>query len=323
MSLYPGVPQFVHNHIQNYKYWYEQQPYTAFDAGLVPGEEEIFEIQNLPADVGPKMAIMGNVAASPTANLVVRVEGPVTVQNQSTLSFPSGLVPVMDGPDDGERSTSKIALKWLNNTGAVIDNTQVNYTGALKQLTTADKVMRGLPMDATDLRLQKKYQIYNQGLRPITIDEMKDRIWRRAILDEDFFTAAVNVGTTITYVPQFVVPSGTAFVLHRLAAVIPSASIGNMVSLSITRDTQQNHVEVLLDNAPGLNVPWPLWVTAKDSFQISYVAQAATNNVALRLSWYRVKITGLLSVVLGQTDPTELKGEEKELYDRVRAGVIA
>ena len=42
-------------------------------------------------------------------------------------------------------------------------------------------------------------------------------------------------------------------------------------------------------------------------------AQTATNNVVVRLGWYRVKITGLLSVVLGDTNPSALTGEDRHL----------
>lgn len=323
MSLDTHVPQFVHNQIQTYRYWYELQPFTAYDPELSTGEETIFAIRNIPADVGSHLAIMSHVAASQTEHVYLRMDGPVAVQSQYTKAFPSGLMPIMNGANDGLRSNTHLALKWNNNTGATVKPAQVNYAGALKRITTADKVLRGLPLDSTDKTLQKKYQIHNQGLRPITINEMLDRVWRRSIITEHVWSWTGTVGTSPTDVPVFTVPSGRVFVLHSLAGSMPSGSVGNMVMVSLDRDTQKNHVEVFVDNAPGLHQPFPMWVTARDSFQIAYQAQTSTDNVALRLAWYEVDITGLLSVVLGQTNPADLKGEERELYDRLRAGVVA
>jgi hypothetical protein len=326
VALYPNVPQFTHDQLQRYRYWYELHPYTAYDAALPPGEETIFEFQNLPSDVPNQLALLTHLGTTNTANISLRVDGPVTSRTENTTAFPSGLLPVMAGNEEGERSTTKMALKWLNNTGATATTVQqVNYAGALKQLTTADKVMRGLTLDATDLALQKKYQIYNQGLRPLTIEEMKDRIWRRAILDNDFLAATVDVGTTSLDIPPYTVPAGTVVVLHTLAVSIPSNAVGNFITLSIDRDTQRGQIQVLLDNAPtpGLLYPWPLWLTVTNSFAVHLIAQTATSGVSIRIGWYRVKITGLLSVVLGQTNPADLTGVEKELYDRLRAGVVA
>ncbi len=323
MSLDTSVPQFRHKQIQAYRYWYELQPYTAYDPELATGEETIFQIRNLPADVGEYLAVVSHVAASRAESLYVRIDGPVTAHSQYTQAFPTGLVPTWQGPDDGLRSSTHLALKWNNNTGSTVKPAQLNYAGALKRLTTADKVIRGLPLDSTDRALQKKYQIYKQGLRPVTIPEMLDRLWRRAILTEHVWTWSGTVGTSPTDIPIFTTPKGTVFVLHALAGAMPSSDVGNRVMVSLSRDTQQNHCEVLVDNTPGLHVPWPLWITARDSFQITLQAQSSTDNVHLRLAWYEVEVTDLLSVVLGQTNPADLKGESKELYDRLRAGVVA
>lgn len=318
------VPQFDKIQIQQYRYGYEQMPYTAFDPDLAVGEETIFEFQDLPRDTNtPYLALVNNLASTQTADLFLRFAGPGVTRTESTLCFPNGLLPVMPTRDNGERSTSKMALKWYNNTGGTVTNAQVNYVGALKELTTADKVLRGLPLSPQDLAYQKKFQIYQQGLRPVTVEETLTRIWRRSIVDEDFFTGVVNVGTTPTAIPRFTVPAGTVFVVHSLAASLPSGSVGNQVIFNLDRDNQNNHLQVFLDNAPGLGVPWPLWITAKNSIRITLQAQTATNNVAIRLGWYRVKITGLLSIVLGETAPDQLTGEERHLYELYRAGVVA
>ena len=319
-----AVPQFSHKQLQTYRYGYEQMPYTAWDPDLAVGEETIFEFQDLSQDTAvPYLALVNNLAATPTANVFLRLAGPGVPRQEATQCFPSGLAPVMAERDNGERSTSKMALKWFNNTGAVANNQQVNYVGALKALTTADKVLRGLPLTAEDRAYQKKFQIYLQGLRPLTVEETLTRIWRRSIVDEDFFTGVLNVGAAELSIPRFTVPAGTVFVIHSLAASIPSASVGNLVTLSLDRDTQENHMQVLLDNAPGLGTPWPLWITTKNTMRIVLQAQTATNNVVVRLGWYRVKITGLLSVVLGDTNPSALTGEDRHLYELLKAGVVA
>lgn len=325
MSLVSGIPQFTKQQLETYRYFYEVIPYTAYDPDLVPGSETIFSVQNVQDAAPGKLAVVNHYAVAPSnASLTLEVEGAGSsnIENQTSQAFPAGLVPILTSAGDGRRATSKLALKWVNASGAVIPTVQTNYAGALKDLTTADKVLRGLPLNAQDQKYQKKFQIYQQGLRPITIEEMKDRIWRRSIVDEFVTTGSVSATSTATAIPQFTVPAGTVAVLHSLAASIPSADVGNQVTLAIDRDAQENHVEILADNAPGLANPFPLWVTATNSFTLRYSAQTTTT-VTYRLAWYQVKVTGLLSVILGQSNPTELTGEELTLYEKIRAGVVA
>lgn len=324
-SLAAEVGQFEHHQLQTYQDWYEALPYTAYISHLSTSGEPIFTIQNLAKDTGQheSLALLSKVGATRTSDVYLHIDGPHKSRRVYTQSLPSGLTPFMAGSDDGERSASKLGLRWANNTGSTVTDQQANYVGALKRLTTADKVMRGHTLTTSDKHLQKKYQIHNQGLRPLTIREMQDRIWRRAILDEDVFSAVVDVGTSETDIPRFTVPSGQVYIVHSLAASIPSGDVGNRVVLKMDRDSQVDHVQVLLDNAPGMDHPWDMWMSARHDFRIKYMANTSTSSVAIRVGWYRVKVTGLISVVMGQSSVSDLSKEEQSIYEKLLAGVIA
>lgn len=323
-ALAAEATQFIHQQIAQYRYWYERLPYTALAGSLPPLQSEIFSIQNVAKDTRRQgLAIVSGFAASPAANLLLQVTGPEKQTNEYTQAFPANLAPIAAGLEDGERSDSKLALTWINNSGAPITNAQANYYGAIKQLTTADRILRGLPLTTEDERLAKKFQLVGQGLHPLSLREMIQQGWLRSVVDEDYLTAVLDVGTTVTAIPPYTPPPGTVLVVHTIAAALPAGSVGNLVQLTIDRDNQDNHLTVLLDNAPGLATPWRPWMTATESLRFSLQAQTATAGVLLRIHWYRVKITGVLSVLIGQSLPEELPPIERDLYDKIRAGVIA
>lgn len=324
MALASQASLFDHNQMSTYRYWYELLPYTAFDPALPPGQEQIFSVQNVLQDTSHQQyAILSHLAATQTAGVALQVQGPKTLRSEALAAFPANLGSTLGGVDDGERSTGLLGLTLFNNTGAALPSaTQINYAGALKQLTVADKIIRGMTLTPAEKTLQAKYQMHGQGLRPNSIRNMLDRAWRSQILDEDFQTAVLDVGATSIPIGPFQPNPNEILVLHTIAAQMPSGSVGNLVQLTVRRDNQQNHLTMLLDNAAGLGQPFPIWMTAIQTLGFAVKAETATNNVAIRLGWYRVRLSLVLRIMLGLVSQDELPTQEADLWNQIRAGVL-
>jgi|GEM_PF-2063476 len=335
MAIASEASAFQANQPTLYRNWYEKLPYTALDQALPPGEENLFLVEELAEHVPDRLAILSDIATTNTnANVWLRIQGPANTVTQYTAAWPGGLQPVFTAPGDGVRSTSKLGLQWVNNTTAALTSPyQANYAVAVKQLTTADRLVRGLPVPpgSEDADLVTLYQLTQTTVRPMSLTEMLDRIWRRAIVSEEVWTTVTTVGTEVLNPPRISAPAGTVLVLHRIAAAVPSGSVGNLVQLTLDRDGQQGLVTMLLDNAPGLNQPWDVWVTAAKSWQPHLVAATATNNVTVRIEYYRVRLTALLDIIVGNTDihalrakPNKTLAEQQVVaqYNQIRAGVV-
>ncbi len=328
MSLATQATRFDHAQLAQYRYWYERLPYTAYDPGLAPNSTDIVTIHDLTADTqGRQLAMLGQLAATPTTNVSLQAQADAMARNWPTVGWPAGLAPIAADADDGLRSTQQLLLSASNATGASLTTPfQVNFSGALKTLSTADRLLRGLPLSARDHQLAAKFQLKpGEGLRPLSVAEALDHAFRRAILSEDWQTYTLTAGTSPAALPAITVPGGgnELAVLHTIAASIPSASVGNLVQLTLGRDSQTDHLTVLLDNAAGLGTPWTCWSTAIRRWQPSVQAATSTDNVVLRLGWYRVRFTTLLMGLFGLIDVRTADRATQDLLDRLEAGVLA
>lgn len=323
MALAPSSI-FDHDQMNTYRYWYEKLPYTALDQALPVGPEQLVNIQDVFTDTGgSQYAILSSLAATPQPGVSLQVQGPKTLRSEALAAFPPNLVPVMAGIEDGERSTGLLGLTLMNNSGAALTTpTQVNYCGALKQVTVADKIIRGIPLSSGDQALQKKYQMHGQGLRPNALRHMIDRAFMSQVIDEDVQTAVLNVGNTLIPIGPFQPNPNEILVLHSVAAALPQGSVGNLVSLIVRRDNQLNHLTILLDNAAGLGQPFPFWLTATQTLGFAVTAATATDGVVIRLNWYRLRLSLVLRIMLGLISQDELPHAEADLWNQVKAGVL-
>lgn len=329
MALLSGVSTFRQVQEQVYRYGYERMPYTALDPALATGLESLITIQNAGKDTNYQgMAIVSDLAVTPTATVNLVLQGEASSRVLPTLGWNTGLEPALTAPDGGLRSTGKVSLQWQNNTGAALTTAQqLTFHGAVKRLTTADKVVQGLYQQApwwtaTDERLYGQYPQIAQGLRPLSIDEMLTAIFRRAIVDEvvQTWTFDANQALPAAQFGPYSVDTGYVYVWHSAAASFPSGSVGHGVILTAQRDTTQTLLEVFLDNAT-LQYPWRPWVIAEDSlgWSAAPLGATATNGVTVRLAWYKVQITPLLQAWLNP----QASGVDPHLADKVMAGVYA
>lgn len=316
--------QFIHSQIQEYRYWYERLPYTALDMALPTGEEDIIRSTNLATATNrTQMAWVSDLATTPTANVAIRTVLDGDRATLPTVLWPTGLIPIETESHRAYRAFDTLHLSWFNNNAAALTSpVQFNYYGAMKTLTTADKLLYGLTDRLTpeDRQYIKKFAM-TDNLRPLTLHEGLDHVFRRAILQNVEVGATVNaVATPVTW--TFTPRSGELLVWHTLAASIPSGSVGNFITLQVDRDTQEDHLSLLLDNTPGLQQPWHPWMVAVQQIQFAVSATTATSGVVVRFGYYRVKKTRLIQILLGLLHPSEMTAQDRHWQDQLTAGII-
>lgn len=333
MALLSGPTIFNREQMNRARYYYERQPITALDPALAVLQTTLVDESNLANDVPDKLIVISRIAATQTAGVNVVLQGPHVSRQEPSAGFPPNLQPLMAGANDGERSGSILKLAWNNLTGATATTPQqMVFHGAVKQLTVADKVLRGLALTSHEQALASQFNLgsptdtYPPGLRPFSLAEMLEQVWGRYIVDTDFVTYVYpSVGTS----PQIFTtaepnkPGEEILVWSVLSGGLAEASdIGKGVQLTLRRDDQSNLNTVLLDNASPV-FPMRPWITARNTLQWSIVAeQATTGAVAVRVGWYRIRLTNVLRVILGLATPDELATTDAQLYQQIEAGVV-
>lgn len=327
MSISTLASTFDHENLAAFRYWYERQPFTAYDPGMGQGPEEILSIEDvLEATDNQQMALVSGIATTRTQDVDLRIVVGQDSQSNPTLGYAPGLRSNDEQWDDGMRAPNNIAVSWFNNTGATLTTAQqLTFLGAVKTLTTADKILLGLHTTLTeeDQHYITKFNIHAQGLRPLSLAETLERVFRRSIVQEVTRTYNVTVGTTPQYFGPFEPPaSDEILVVRSVAADVQSADVGNYIQWTWVRDNQRKHFTFLLDNHPGLNYPWPIWMSAKQKFGFNIKAVTApAHSVPIRIRYWRVKFTTVIQALFGVLAPTTK--QEQHIVDQVKAGVIA
>lgn len=334
MALLSGPTSFNREQMARARYYYERLPYTALDPALAVLETPLVNESNIAEDVGAdKLAIISRIGVTQTAGINLVMAGDKISRQESTTAFPPNFEPLMSTDNDGERSQGILKLAWNNVSGATATATQqVTFHGTVKQLTVAEKILRGYSLTAAEQTLAAQFHLgdpsdpFPPGTRPFSQQEMLEQIWGRYILDEDFVAYAYpSVGTVPVPFAEARPnrPGEEVLVWHTLAGgLADAADVGKGVQLTLKRDMQINLNTVLLDNASPI-YPMRPWVTALNTLQWSLSAQQATTGaVVIRVHWYRVRLTNVLRVILGLAPVSDLQSTDKHLYDQIRAGVV-
>lgn len=325
MAWLTQVPQFTHQQINLFRYGYEKVPYTAYDPALSQSGEILLNNENVAADTGgTALAVVSDWASTPVASVRLAIQNPRRTTTWHTVAFPAALQPIQTGTEQGTRSTGLLRVTVENNTGSALGSAfQVNYAGALVQLSVADKVLRGIPLTEAEKALAQKYGLGKSGSRPLTFAEMRQHVFERAILDERIVTQDLTItagspGPTLgPFTPD---TPNELLVLHEIATSLPSGSVGNEVVLSLDRDNQKGRAAWLLDNSPGLAVPWDCWIAAQSHIDLTTSTATTTDSVIVRLAFYRIRKTTLVQAFTGTLMPTT--AGERSLLEQVQAGVL-
>lgn len=306
--------------IQNAKYWYEKVPYT-FNGNFILGQNApIFQVNNVAtASKNSKIAIVSDLAPNHLANFLVVINTMGTSRQMATDAFPGNLAPVLTRVGSGFRSTGFLSLGVQNNTGAAVNNYAINYACAVKTLTTADKILRGLPLTARDMFLQTKFQLSNNGLRPLDLDETLKRAFWSQVIDEQVFAYEVDATAgQQTPVDNQQPQSGEILIITSIGV---SATAGNGVTLNIDRDQEIGYVSVLADNMSIVNRS-DAWIPLTERFRSYLTATTTTNNVEVMITALRVRRSMLIDIMFGMVNATTLTGANLEMFDQVEAGVL-
>lgn len=318
--------QFDDSQIQSQKYWYEKVPYTYLESSLpTTNPNTIFNVNSVAtASQNKQIAILSDIAVTQVSGVNLQTQHGVSAVSNPTVGYPApnnGVV--YGGQDEGVRSVGRLGLSLINSTGAAQSNVQCNYSVAVKNLSTADKILRGITLNSDDQKYAAKFNLQGEGKRPLPVSRIIDQYVMGQVLDEITYTQNISSVTSSLQVVENLFPnSGEMFILKDLAA---EATFGNLVYLSLSRDYQKNYCQVLADNenanVSNIDRPFKCWIPALNNLSISIQAITTTPNVPVRFTVLRVKLTPYLRVLFGLENPLSLKGELATFYEQVQAGV--
>lgn len=310
---------FTDQQVTNAVYGYEKVPYT-FLGTLATGRTNIATIQNVAtASNGEKMAILGDLAPD-TASKTQLVVGTVgRTRQMSADAFPGTLTPINTYAGNGFRSTGILSLYALNNGTASITGYGLNYTGTVKPLTTADKLLRGLALTPEDHRLAVKYGLSNNGKYPLSMENsLRDTFYNQVIQEDVFaFTQDTSAGSPTPVETEFV-NEQEVLIITKLSA---SGTTGQGLTLTINRDTNLTYVSLAVDNMTSQTFE-DVWIPATSQLVFQLTSTTALTSVNVLMTVLRVHRSPIVKAKMNLLNPHGLTGVEAELYDQARAGVI-
>lgn len=313
------MPNFTKQQVLSARYWYEKIPYTYFTSSLATGSTPLYVVTDIAkTDSVAKMAILQNLSTSATTseNLSIIATHGSSRDNILPYTFPTFPQPVLSGEDEGMKSIHRAELSLVNNTGAAIDNLQMNYSVAIKRLNIAEKIFYGIGLTQEEQDLAGKLHLsVGGGMRPLAISEFLKRAFWGHVLDTKTYTLAVSSsdGPILSLTPG----RDELFVVTSIAS---NATVGNQVLLTMNRDQDLNYVQVLADNM-DLDHPLDMWMPFTSRMDLSISAQTQTSNVPVRLTVQIIQKSVVIRTLLGEISLGNLSGEDLNLYNQVRTGV--
>ena len=310
----------IKDQVQKANYWYEKLPYTLQTTNLGTSAQ-VFSLSNVSAIDSNKEVIVSDLAVTNTsAGLYLDLQQNSQNRQVNTLAFPASLAPIMTGREDGLRSTGKISTLLVNNSGAVIAGPlQFNYSAAVKQMSVAEKIMRGLPLSQQEQALQQKYQLGNRGLFPISIDTALDKAFLSRVVSSFEYADLVNFSTSLQSISNESPQNDHEMLV--ITSIAAEAAAQSNATITITRDSDENYVQILADNM-SINRPFDCWIPAMHSINVQIQATGAVNNVPIRIQYKRIRLSTLILAMFGLLHTNSASPKDQELYNQVRAGVV-
>ena len=313
---------FSANQIDRAVNWYERVPYTFLSTTGIPlTGQTVFSIPNIQQKAKNKMAILNKIGVTQTSGIQLLIQAMSNRRVEYTTAYPSTLTPILTELSEGFRSTGNLSLEINNNSGAATTATfQLNYSVAIKSLTTAERILYGLPLSSTDQTYQHDFRFSNQGIRPWSLSRSLEYAFLGQILTQHVEAVNVNVSSAplIVYNLQ---PNGPDRIL-LVRKIASQATTGNFVSIVLSRDTDVDYVSILADNMTIGN-PFDVWIPVRSHLNVLMYSQTAETGVPFRIEVLELRKTTLIRALLGELDPTELNKDDLHLYQQAMAGVIA
>jgi hypothetical protein len=300
-------------------YYYERLPYTVLLDTLPTGPTSVLDISDLGATTPNHMAILNNIAVTNAS----QVQLTISAMSESTVLAAAAASPnlqsMLTKEYEGYRTTKRLSVSIGNSSGATISNFQLNYMAATKRLTTADRLLRGLPLSAKDAAYIKKFDLYDQGYREMSIPMLLERVFYSQIIDQPTYSFELASTTAQQSVLNVAPKRDEILVLTRLAT---EASLGTQTTLSINRDGDSNYVSVFADNAT-ISQPLDVWVPCVNHMTLYLTATTPSASVPISASFLRIKQTELIKALFGLRTAQELPARDRVLYEEMEAGVMA
>ncbi len=296
------------------RFGYERLPYTFYTAALQPGSTTVFNIINLAqATQNKAIAILGNFAATNAAAISYFLH---TQRNiQSPLAGLPNLAPIMNaGPDSGVRSLTALELTLLNAT-ATTPMIQVNYTGAVKRMTIADKVLQNAVLTPQEAQIAEQLGLKSGASVP-SIQSVIDNAWLSQVRGELPYSYVTNVTAGETTLATVTAGNDELIVLTKIGAAAP---VGNQVTINITRDGDENYASILADNM-SVTAPFDVWLPAQTRLVFRISAVTATASVPVWFTVLRIRYSDVLRALAGTLVPST--AAQQSLVSRVEAGVL-
>jgi|GEM_PF-6666307 len=329
-----------------FRYGTEMRPYTFLDPALGAGlVEPLISLQSVGRELhtaaaygdGGVLVVLSDWAQTPNAsvNLLVDFGGRptipagtaqqdwnVTPQRQIPTSvFPSGLLPVLRGPAAGWTTPERCLVSWQNTSAAALTTpTQLTVAAWVWPMPAWQAMRLGLPLPE---RVQALWAQYGEYLVPWDFRTALAHIWGHAWLGDEELGAVVTAGANpLPVVPTITVRSGEVVVLRAVAVSLPANSVGNQLLFTVSRDGPQPTHSWWLDNAAGLDTPFPCWIAATSQLNCALQAQTPTAGVVVRLRLSHYLRTPLLAAWMGLQAPPTSGGEALAYAEAVLGGWI-
>ncbi len=222
----------------------------------------------------------------------------------------------------------------LRNIGvAAVNNQSLCYSLWVYKPNVVQKIAQGDTLTPDERKIADEYNLYEpveKGIRPMTIpgrwpnqsSYMLEREYE--ILEEISPSFVTNIGVAETVISEIASRPDEAIIITGIWTVAAAAP-GDNVRIRISRDNDDNLVEIVANGIGGLagmlaaRGGVPLWIPALNVIRISTIATVANAAHAVGFSMIRVRITDILRARWGLASRDELPGN---VWDKVMGGIL-
>lgn len=294
--------------VERARYGRETQVYTWGPAALPAGQTTVFDVSQWNKGGTDKIVVLEAVAATQNTNvqLVWSYDGQQSNIAQGwTDALRAGLRP---NPVRAV-AANRIALTINNQSGAVVNNFQLNYWITVWSIPAAYRLLLGYeltPQDEAALAqlppqdgqspLQQIQALIRKGTLPIAWDRQLDALWKnRRVADVGGFVPhhVMTANATAPATFSVRVPQGHVLVLEAIGVEGQPA-----VQIAIDRDSDVEYLQV---NGAAIaqadDAPLGVWIPATDHF--TFNVSGAVGTFALRPEGGLYRLSDLLALHLG------------------------
>ena len=283
------------------------------------------EIMNIPRIPGNMIAKLHGIAADHDQAAQLRIK--VDQEERQLDARPLYDMSLRDRPSYFNLIATKSLRYYVYAIAALTDFTTWYGVWGWKQ-TVADKLLLELPLTPEERELDRRYGIgktVERGTLPPKLD--RTLLYEYYPIYEWTDTKRETVPTSglelATIRPT---KTGRFIALTRVSADQPADSAGNTL-ITICRDSDGTQSSPFLSLptyaiADGLSDEIPMFVPALTDIRLRVETNVARANYNVRWTYVEYPLTTILRVRFGLVTRDELPDEYKEVYDKVKGGIV-